>query len=66
MRENAAKMRTRITRNTDTFYALVKFLPTTITAEASDRLRVASLSCIKIIISHVELLIGNVGKCSYI
>ena len=38
------------------------FLPITNTKEVSDKSRVASLSCIKKVIPHVESLIGNVAE----
>ena len=38
----------------------MKSIPITITTEASEKLRVASLSCINKIIFHIESLIGNV------
>ena len=38
----------------------MKSIPVTITTEASEKLRVALLSCINKIISHSESLIGNV------
>ena len=38
----------------------MKSLPITITTETPGKLRIASLSYIKKIISHVEFLIGNV------
>ena len=40
----------------------VKPLPIAITMEASDKLRVVSLSCINKIISHVESLIEIVNR----
>ena len=38
----------------------MKSIPIIITTEASEKLRVASLSCINKIIFHIESLIGNV------
>ena len=44
----------------------VRFLPITIVTEASEKSRVALLSCISKIISHAESLIGNVVENAYI
>ena len=44
----------------------VRFLPITIATEASEKSRVALLSCISKIISHAESLIGNVVENAYL